>query len=243
MDNVTEAYLIRQIDLLRAAEGDSIKSAKAVDKLHSKIISLIEKKYSLDISQLELNKLIKEVVETLAPFYKNELPSELVAISEAVAAKEIAFNKKTISSLTGIDAREILTPKTKEAIKNSNVTKISGKTFNEWIAQTYTGYQRKVTKTLNDGIINGESIIEVVQKVKSINKGDNSNTKTIVRSYFMNVAAESKKEVFDLNPDIIEGRIWNSTLDFRTTWDICGVRDQLRWDIDYKPVGHTYEWV
>jgi hypothetical protein len=41
---------------------------------------------------------------------------------------------------------------------------------------------------------------------------------------------------------MVEGKVWRSVLDVRTTADICGVRDQAEYDRDNNPVGHSNPW-
>jgi len=243
MDNVTKEYLKRQIALLRAAEGDAIAFSGILDKILARVTNLVGIKYSPDMTAKSVEKLLGEVSTLIKPFYTDAFKTELFQISEIVAASEIAFNVKTFSSLVGVDANKIVKPALKTAIKTINKAEISGKTFNDWIDRSFLGYRSQVKSIINDGILEGESIAETVFKIKNLNAGSVRDTKAIVRSYTMGVAAESRKQIAALNPDIVGGWVWNSTLDYRTTWDICGVRDQLRYTLDYKPIGHSLPWL
>jgi hypothetical protein len=242
MDNVTKEYLRRQIQLLRAAEGDAIAFSAILDKLLARVLRTVELQYSSEMSAQAAQFLLSEVVGTLKGFYADEFPKEIAAIGEVVAASEIVWNATTIKKLIGDEAAKVLEPTTKKIIALANKREIGGKTFPQWISRSFAGYTRKVKKIIDNGILEGESIAETVSKVRTLNAGSVSSVKTITRSYFMNVAAEAKTNVFNLNPEIIQGRIWNSTLDVRTTWDICGIRDQMEYDIEYKPVGHFLPW-
>ena len=52
----------------------------------------------------------------------------------------------------------------------------------------------------------------------------------------------AKESVFRDNKNLVESKIWLSTLDSRTTPLICGVRDGLEYTLDNEPVGHGYNW-
>lgn len=242
MDNTTKEYLRRQIKLLRAAEGDSIAFAAILERLLARVLKATGVQYAPDMSPKAVAKLLGEVEATLAPFYAKEFPTELATIGEVVAASQMAWNSQTIKSLLGEPAAKVLLPDAKKVIALANTRKIGNHTFDEWVNKTFTGYKRKIKSIIDNGILEGESIAETVSKVRALNAGNIKDVKTVVRSYVMNVAAEAKTNVFDLNPDIIEGRVWNSVLDARTTWDICGIRDQKRYTIDYKPIGHNLPW-
>lgn len=242
MDNVTALYLRRQIALLRAAEGDAIAFAKILDRIHARIANLVNRKYSPDLTAVDANKLVSEIAQEIAPFFKTEFKTEFSAIAETVAASELVFNTSALATLTGKDARDIVRPALKQTIKKANEFKYNGKTFDSWLDQTYFGYTTQIKSIIDNGILDGESVADIASRVNSLNAGNRASTKTLVRSYVMNVSSEAKEQVAQLNPRIVTGWIWSSTLDNRTTWDICGIRDQLRYTIDYQPIGHDLPW-
>lgn len=243
MKNITEKYIKRSITLLRAAEGDAIEFAKIMDDMHIEIIKLINKSYKSIVTMNQLKILEKNIKNLLNEFYSEKYTKELTAISNHVMAAEIAWNASAIIGPVGINASDVVKPTLNKAIDSAHNVKYKGKTFTEWGVGAFGSNYTKIEKTLRLNFINGKSIAETVSEIRDFQRGEVSGLKSLTRSWFMHNSAEAKDQVFSLNPNIVEGSIWNSTLDSRTTPLICGVRDQKLYDNNFQPVGHSLPWI
>jgi hypothetical protein len=58
----------------------------------------------------------------------------------------------------------------------------------------------------------------------------------------MHNATEAKNAVFQRNPELVEAIIWISTLDGRTTPNICGIRDGLEYTLGHEAIEHGISW-
>lgn len=243
MDQVAEKYLRRGLKLLRAAEGDALAIAKILDEVHKNIIEALGKGYESAKTMRDIKKLDKIIEKELENFYSNDLAREFSEISSTVIASEVAWNAKALIGFISDKKTNILTPVFKQAVESAASKKYNGKTFDTWLTQSFGSNTRKISEQLKKSFINSESLSEVIPKIKLLNKGQVSDIKALSRSFFMHNAVEAKENVFSLNPNVVLGTIWNSTLDARTTPLICGVRDQMRYDLKNNPINHSLPWI
>jgi hypothetical protein len=236
--NITDAYLRRTLTLLRGAEGEAIQSAQALKKIHELIIKEIEK-LSPNATLSQVKKIEADVLKKLKSFYKGEFPTELQSISSEVVAKEIIWNENFLS---GVTKEKLISPRSKIVSDAAIKKKYQGKTFEKWIDRSFGRESKKIQRTLRTSFLEGKSIQQMTSDVRRIFPRPVADVKTITRSFFMHNAVEAKESVFNLNPDVVEGRVWLSTLDSRTTPLICGVRDEKEYDNNLDPVGHGISW-
>lgn len=242
MDTIFEAYVKRSIRLLRAAEGDAILVNDILNDAYHYIIHLIENRYQY-IQNVKDAEILSELsVKKLEDAYINGILKEFPKIGEFVVASEIAWNSDSIVKYSGIHSKDLFRPVAEQAVKRAAKKEFQGKIFDDWVDNSLRFNKRSVKEVLKKGYIEGKSISEVVAEINRISRSNSHDVKTITRSFFSHNASEAKQAVFDLNPEILEGRIWNSTLDHRTTPLICGLRDQKEYDMNYNPIGHDIPW-
>lgn len=132
---------------------------------------------------------------------------------------------------------------------------IDGATVGEWWNKQNSDFKKKfkrqmadATKQIQMGIVRGEGVGELVRRVKGtalfpgMMKGAKRHADALVRTSVMQVANDARMEMYKGNEDVMEGYEVIATLDTRTTPQ-CRSRDGLRYDINYKPVGHSMGWV
>lgn len=243
MDNLTEEYVKRGLQLMRAAEGDALLAANIFNVVAKKVAKDLEEKYGEARTMAQINIILDEIKNDLANYYFVDYPKELNEISFAVVSSELKWNEKTITTELGEKAVPIRKSQVEQVIERAAKKPYQGKTFDEWLSRSYVSNSSKVEKTLRLGFTNGTSISDVVAQINGITKRANSDTKALTRSFFMHNAAEAKQDIFKSNPEVIEGSVWCSILDSRTTPLICGIRDQKLYDSEHNPVGHDLPWI
>jgi hypothetical protein len=243
IDNVSEAYIKRSLALLRAAEGDAIEVARVLGEIHKRIIASIDKKYLTLYNMGQVESISDSIKKELETFYKDYFPKEFLSISSLVIEKELAWNIEAIAGLIDKKTTDLLKPAYKKTIKSAATKPYQGKTFDQWLNGAFVSNVKQIDKTLKTSFIEGKSISEVVVEINKINRRALSDTKALTRAFFMHNAVEAKQRVFDLNPDVVEGSIWISTLDSRTTPLICGIRDHKEYDRGHNPVGHSLPYL
>jgi len=237
--NITDTYVKRTLTLLRAAEGEAIAVSKSLEKINNSILKDVEKTFKGKVTAKKIATLEKTVESKMVGFYTEEFPKELVDISNEVVTKEIVWNQNLIE---GVAKESVLVTRSAVVIKSAQKKKYQGKTFSRWVAKAFPDNVKAINSALKTGYLEGKSVQEMTRTITGINGKSTRDVRTITRSFFMHNAVEAKESVFNLNPDLVESKIWVSTLDSRTTPLICGVRDQLEYTLKNEPIGHSFSW-
>lgn len=121
-------------------------------------------------------------------------------------------------------------------------TLIQGAPSAEWWSRQATDLQQAFSDQMQQGILRGETIDQLVQRVKGssdttgIMEIATRNAEALVRSSVISTANAAHLATYKQNSDLIKGIQWVSTLDTRTT-PICQVLDGMQWDLDGNPIG------
>ena len=239
MATLADKYIRRGIKLLRAAEGDSLDAARLFDKVNQKIVRSIQTTNFNTLTKSGLRRLQKLIDEELTKYYKTDLPEELRISAAAAIQSEVDWNVKT---LTGEQAAKVLEPKNKVIVKRAASKTYQGKRISTWVNREFNHNSKKVNQILTNGFVKSIPKPEIEAEIAKLTNRSRRDVRTITRSSFMHNAAEAKETVFNINPDIVEGAVWISVLDNRTTPLLCGVRDEKLYDNERNPVGHAFPW-
>ena len=239
-DEVTEAYIKRTITLLRAAEGEAISLAKRLKQVNDIVTKELVRRLGSDLLTKSEVKAIQAMVgKKLSVFYNQELPKELEKMSAEVIAKEISWNQQF---LAGATSGAVANPILENALAKAKNKTYQGKRFATWTNKLYPAHQKQMNAVLRMGFLEGKGSVAVARDMKNILGTAERNLKTIARSHFMHNAREARQSVYQVNPELVEGKIWVSTLDEKTTPLICGIRDQKEYNMNEEPVGHSLPW-
>lgn len=108
-----------------------------------------------------------------------------------------------------------------------------GKLLGTWFKELATGDQRRLVGAIQLGMVQGEPVDDIVRRVVGTRKAayadgilatTRRDATAIVRTAVNHVSNEARANVWDANSDIIDARIWHSTLDGRTS-AVCRARD------------------
>lgn len=237
-DEYVDEYIKRMIRLNRAFEGETTKISSSVKTLHKDIIAKVEARYP-SMSSRRIKALNREIVDLVVDKYNNEIIPEENDVFKEIIKRESEWSNKLLGNYSP------------ERIKGVNVEKVArralnktyqGHTFKYWFNANKVSTYRKLNSTLQAGYTRGATTGEVVQEVGRILGRQDKDIKTLTRSYLQHASAEARYENFAQNDHVLEGYYWVSVLDARTTFDICGIRDGLFYDTQYKAIGHKIEW-
>lgn len=236
-----DKYLRRAQTLMRIAEGEANEVAAIFDTVNRRIIRTIRNDYSEGMSRREYRKLETKIKRLIKQFYGTDFPEEITSLANQVVASEINWN---ITTLLGEGVAQIRSlPKNAAIVKRADRKTYQGHTFNYHVKKEYRAQSKRVTSLLRDGYVQSRSFRDIQRDIEEISKVPRSIIKTHVRSSFMHYASEAKSASLGINPDVIEGYIWTSVLDHRTTPLLCGIRDGLEYDSERNPVGHDIPWL
>jgi len=239
METLADKYVRRGITLLRASEGEANDAARLLDKVNSKIALKIREKDFQSMGKRGLKLMLAEIEQELKKYYTVELPEELRLGAIAVIQSEIDWEVKT---LMGEQAKELVRPKNELIVKRAASKTYQGKKISTWVNREFKHNSKQVNSILTRGFVNTTPKPEIEAEIARLTGRSRRDVRTIVRSSFMHNATEAKETVFNLNKNIVEGAVWISVLDNRTTPMLCGVRDGLLYDNERNPVGHSLPW-
>jgi hypothetical protein len=236
--SVIDKYLQRSVQLLRAAEGEADEIADELNEVFLKIAKTIRAEGEL----LKRNRLLtvtEQIESHLESFYGQMLPESIATTALDVIEKEIAWNLKVLTDET---AQQISIPKKTEVAARAASKTYQGHKFEYWTKKEFGSVSKQANTILRQGYIESKPIAQIEKELSDLTGRSRRNVRTIVRSNFMHNATEAKETVFGINPSIVEGAIWESILDNRTTPFICGLRDGKMYDEERNPVGHSLPW-
>lgn len=128
---------------------------------------------------------------------------------------------------------------------------ISGAPTKKWWGKQAGDLQFKFERAIRDGMLQGEGIGKMVQRVRGtkagnyadgIMKATKHHAEMLVRSSVQTVANRVREDVWAGNHHLLDAIMWASTLDARTTIH-CIVRDGMKYSAkDHRPLGHGYPW-
>lgn len=116
---------------------------------------------------------------------------------------------------------------------------IFGAKSGQWWARQATDYSQAFGDQMRMGMLRGESLGDLMGRVKGLQEISTKNAEKLVRSSVISVANEAHLAAYQANADIMAGVEWTSTLDMKTCRR-CGVLDGAIWDFSYQPIrGNT----
>jgi hypothetical protein len=199
---------------------------------------MVEKKYPT-LTNTGLRRLNDEIKNTILEYYQNGVIPRTKDLLYEVSAREIKWNSEIIS---GAIVGELADPNELRVANKAFRQKFQGKTFYQWFKGLGVRDARQVTGLIGTSYRDGATTGAIYKNVSAVMGQNSRHLKTLVRSSVQHVAHTSREELFQYNPDIIEGKEWVSILDVRTTPLICGIRDGLLYDNNNQPIGHSEPW-
>lgn len=118
-----------------------------------------------------------------------------------------------------------------------------GKLLGRHFQRLRTVHRNLLRQAVETGLVLSESPAQIVRRIRGSLPMQRRHVETIVRTALRHVAESAREETYKANADLISGFLWLSTLDLRTTLEWCIPRDQKRYDLKRRPVGHAYPWL
>lgn len=122
----------------------------------------------------------------------------------------------------------------------------------EWAQGMESDKMVRIRDALRMGYVEGETIGQMVQRIRGtrargyedgIIQTDRRNAEAIVRTAISHTAGHTRDRFAEANASLIAATVWISTLDMRTTKEICVPRDGKKYDpVTHKPIGHDMPW-
>lgn len=122
----------------------------------------------------------------------------------------------------------------------------AAQTLGDWVEGISRSERRRIEDTIRGGVINGETTRDITRRVfgtiqqQRSDRGSSSvivtrrGTEALVRTAITHISSVARDQIYQNNEDLIDGIIWISTLDSRTS-SVCVSRDGMRYPIDSGP--------
>lgn len=122
----------------------------------------------------------------------------------------------------------------------------AAQTLGDWVEGISRSERRRIEDTIRGGVINGETTRDITRRVFGTiqqQRSDRGNgaiivtrrgTEALVRTAITHISSVARDQIYQNNEDLIDGIIWTSTLDSRTS-SVCVSRDGNRYPVNEGP--------
>jgi SPP1 gp7 family putative phage head morphogenesis protein len=166
------------------------------------------------------------------------------------AVFETGFAQQAINRSVGIELATVAVPTAtlNEIVKD---TVIQGAASRMWWKRQSGALQNRFADTIRMHMLRSSTLNDIVRAIRGTRENNYTDgimvsstrdAEALIRTSVQTVANRAAEEFYRENDDVIQGYIWISTLDDRTT-EICMVRDGLQYDLNYEPIGHSIPWL
>lgn len=232
----SDKYIRRNHRVNRVASGEAIRMAGKNASHQARIAVQLDKLNTSNLTRVSRREIVLSITRILNTQFVG-IGNETEIIAEKMVEAEMKWQYSNFGEYTNSIVNNV---PFEEAFQIAKTTKYQGKTFKDWFKGEGVRSFKKVTDIIESGYITGRSIPAITGDVLKLTQNSSRNSiKTLVRSNLMHASAVGRDQIVNANEDLLEGSIWNSTLDIRTTINICGPRDQMRYDNDNVPIGHS----
>ena len=237
-EKYVEAHMKRMMRLNRVFEGRSRDVSKFIGVLNKDVIARVKKKFP-NASKARIDQLNREIRRRVVDQFNNGVIDENTKLSEEIIKREAKWAEGVLSGFNDVPIKAI---NEKKVVRRALNKTYQGHTFRFWFNAATQTTAKRLESALVSAQIQGLTTADAVRQVEAILKRSDADVKTLTRSFLQHSAVEARTENFKVNQEAIEGYHWVSVLDARTTFDICGIRDNLFYDINFKPVNHSLPW-
>ena len=225
-EEILDLLLKRDLLLQRVSNGLSKEIASQYIKMIDEAINNLGK---VDISLINMNKIIKEINSNIGLDYANvEDNFNEVAITEA------SFIPKAINGIVAVDIMNKTLPDSlvNKIVKNSILS--DGYTIKEGFEKLDTRLQETFQNQIRLGVLNGDTTQTIVKNLKPYMTDFKDNRiEALVKTAVSTVVNNTRLETYKENEEIFKGYQWHATLDSRTRKEHF-LLDGALWDINGK---------
>jgi hypothetical protein len=266
-ERIADAFRTRGVDLLRFEAHERKQILAILKGLEADLISqLLDTDPTAPGRERDrrrrLARLLLETQGTISSAYGDisEMVIEDLAELANVESRWVAL---TVNQSIGFEMmNEVLTPAQLRAIASDAL--IEGAPSAEWWSRQGTRLQQRFKDEIRLGYLQGEGINDMVRRIRGKSTGrrhkyidprtgrerwytefsggimdtGTRQAAALTRTSVMQVAADSRLQMYRENADVIKGVEQLSTLDARTT-EICTAYSGAVWDLDGKPIEGT----
>jgi len=222
-----EAQTKHAIGLKRVAAGDVRKFQGLLDTAEEELKAKLKTGLAKGMDTTRLRALHQEV-KVLRKGVFDKLNGISHADMKTLALSEPAFMEKILGDVlasnmnfAGVDSRLLSALVTAEPFSGGTN---AARTLDGWWKGLAAADSRRITDAINQGMIQGETVEQMVKRVQDSMKLTKANATAVVRTASNHVSNKAREQFFKANSEVIGSMMWAATLDGRTT-AVCMARD------------------
>ena len=229
-DKILDRMTTRALDLQRLAASQSRDASRFLSVLQGDIVAQLARIDptgigSISRRQARLEKLLKQVKETITAAYRTEgkrLANEL----REIADMEARFAVSAINEGAGVQL--ITTELTRgQLVAITGDLLVQGAPVSDWISRQGGDTLKRFQDNMRLGIAQGETNAQLIRRIRGGKQNGEAvkgfmditraHADSLARSATQAVSQASRQAVYNDNDDIIKAEQWVSTIDLRTT--------------------------
>ncbi|WP_334469799.1 phage minor head protein [Arsenophonus sp. PmNCSU2021_1] len=200
---------------------------------------------------------LESLLASVKAINKNAVASAFSLLSDEMKAHteyEVKYYPALIDFLMpeGVLRRYPLMSLTADMLYSAVIARpFQGKRLSEWADGLEKDRMIRISNTVRNGYLNGDSAVEMGRKIRGhVKQGykdgvlqiSRANATSIAKTAINHLQATARNQFAEANKKLLEGKQWLSTLDNKTS-HTCIVRDRLKYTIEGKPIGHKVPYL
>lgn len=254
MADYKDNYIQFQVKLENLKEGEAREIVNFLDDVQQDLLIKLEGS-TTDWSRARYADMISTYEQALDEVFTKGIMPKLEADGLEFTARTQTAHVQMLKKAIGKKAIINTEPEvqTGAAVVNTNLSPaaiytaattepMQGKLMKEWATQLSRKDKAQISAALRQSWIEGEAISKAAKRIRPILLQTRRDLAAITRTYYGHLAAQTRDIVWKNNDHLVEGIIWDSILDGRTTINICAPRDQLKYTLNGEPIGHNLDY-
>lgn len=239
-DRLAEAFLEQQLNALRFSAHQQGLAARQIEALRKRARQILAEsdmgtKRGSEAAIAALNRALAEGYDALSA--EQKLALQEFAPMQAQAAVKAA------NAALGADLLKL--PNRLSARVDAML--LDGAPSSLWWKAQAESARRGFAREVRNGFVNGDTTDAIARRIIGA-RGEPGvidtslrQARQLVHTSVQTVANRMREEVAEGNADVVKGYIWTSTLDTKACL-VCASRDNKRYGLDHRPVGHSLLW-
>ena len=226
-NDIYELMVGHQIGLQRYSTGVLKKILAHLSDVEKDIIAQLSKTDGLSKKQLQdfLTFLRARMAE-----YRGAVNETAQADMLDLAAYEADYNAQKLSGATGTAFNR---PSAAQLAAIVKTKPIQGRLLNEWSSTLAEATRLQIQDAVRIGVTEGEGTAQIIKRIRGTRANgykdgvlqiSRNNAAAVIRTMTNDIATQAREQVYAENEQFIDGVMWSSVLDARTT-PVCQARD------------------
>ena len=235
---ILDALVRHQVMLQRRDDGLYIELKPILTQIQQNVLAQLAK-YDAANAPIGLQDMLREVNSMIAEAMK-QLKVKARASTIDVAKYEAEFTGKMLTSATSATIASPSEQSIAVAAATTTITNeitagvITTLTIDQVLDRLDESIRKQVATAIQTGMMQNQTLDKIAKSVMQVGQTSARNAETVSRTIINATTNAARSAVYAQNRDVIDGEVWISTLDARTT-AICQARDGTVYAVGVGP--------